>query len=697
VAETLAVFRDPASVAVVGASDDPGKWGYWLARGALRGQQRRSVALVNRRASDVQGWRTVASLGDCDIPPELVVLSVPGDAVAPVVDQALALGSTGFLAVNGAIPGDQRLAERIRAAGARLIGPNSLGLFDAGTELQLAWGDFQAGSLAVVSQSGQLGTEICALAARSGLGVSRFVSIGNQLDVTGTELLADLVDHDATRVVALYLETFAGADSLFPVLRALRDAGKPVLLVAVGGSRAGQRAAASHTGAVTTPLDAVDALCRAAGALRVTTPSHLVDVACLLAAPHQVRSRRVAVLGDSGGQGAVAADVLSGAGLELPELTPGLRAAMAHELPPAAATQNPVDLAGAGEQDLASYARLVRLVAASGEVDTVVLTGYFGRYGLDAPALTPRELEVADELVRAADITPLLVHTMGEEGPAARRLREAGVPAYGSIDQVARALAAAATLAEQAPRDIAPAVSLPELPLHQHWDLRTLLSSAGVPFPAGRPVRSATEATLAARDLRAPLVLKAAWLPHKTEHGGVVLDLGQDMVAAAFRAMRDRLGEGEYLLEEQDTRAGVVEVLVGARRIPGVGPVVVVGAGGVRAELMPDVALELAPVTPAQGRDLLARLRLWPLLTGWRGGRAADVDGLAEVVAVVSATLAGRPDIAELELNPVRVGFDGVLAVDALVHLASSAPGSAATANSATPNGENRTTETRSA
>jgi acyl-CoA synthetase (NDP forming) len=672
VAETLAVFRDPACVAVVGASDDPTKWGYWLARGALRGRERRAVQLVNRRGRQVHGHPTVPSLADCSVPPELVVLSVPAPSVTQVVEQALARGVKGFLAVNGSVPDVDVLADRIRAAGARIIGPNSLGLFDATSDLQLAWGDFVGGSLSVVSQSGQLGTEICALAARSGLGVSRFVSIGNQTDVDAVEVLADLLDHEATRVVALYLETFPAVERLLPVLRALRDAGKPVLVVGVGSSAAGRRAAASHTGAITSPLDAVDAVCRAAGAIRVSCPSHLVDVATLLATVGPLRGHRVAVVADSGGQGAVAADLLSDAGLTLPELSPPLQAALSAQLPTTAAVVNPVDLAGAGERDLDTYARVVRLVGASGELDAVVLTGYFGRYGLDAAPLRDAELGVADALVRGSAIgSPVVVHTMGAQGPTAARLREGGVPTYSSIDEVARALGAAATLGTHPPRAL-PSPIEPG-PWADAGDLRAVLAAAGVPFPSAEPVRSASEAVAAARRLRSPLVLKAAWLQHKTEQGGVVLDLDVDTVADAFCRMRAALGPGEYLLEEQDCRTEVVEVLVGARRTPGIGPVVVVGAGGVHTELLRDVALDLAPVDRAQARDLLERLRMSPLLTGWRGAPVLDVDGLADVVAAVSAIFAARPELAELELNPIRVGRHDVLAVD-LVAIPSAGP-----------------------
>ena len=190
---------------------------------------------------------------------------------------------------------------------------------------------------------------------------------------------------------------------------------------------------------------------------------------------------------------------------------------------------------------------------------------------------------------------------------------------------------------------------------------RELLSF--VRFPEAHAVTSAAE--VKATTLHGPYALKADWLAHKTEHGGVRLDLTDP--ATAFEEMETRLGPGTYVLEEMDTREHTVELIIGAKRDHSFGPVVLVGAGGIHAELFKDTAIELAPVTPATARDMLARLISAPLLSGRRGAPPVDVAALAEVIAQVSATLAARPDLAEIELNPVRVGPDGVLAVDALI------------------------------
>lgn len=663
----LTVFSDPTSVAVVGASEDRAKWGYWLASGALTGARRRPVHLVNSRTSRVLGKPCASSLLDLPETPDLVALCVPAAHVDTVVDEGLQRGARGFLGITAGVADDRALAARITAGGARLIGTNSLGIYDASSDLQLMWGSLTPGPLAIISQSGQLGSELAAIGRRRGLGVSRFVSIGNQSDVTAAELLADLAGHDDTRVIVLYLESFTDGESLFETLAALRASGKPTVLLTVGSSTASTRMARSHTGSLTSPLDLVDAACRAAGVVRVNTPSEVIDVARTLLAAPVPNGRRIAIVGDSGGQSAIAADVASDLGLTVAPFPDSLTEALTGVLPAGAACANPVDLAGAGEKDIQSYAAVVEQVAAAG-VDAVVMTGYFGCYVQDIPALAADEAAVAQRLGALVGVTgiPVVVHTMGPESPTAEALWQCGVPAFASIEAAAGALAHAAEL-RPLPSVEAAGISPDTAVLPGYWAARDLLSQIGVVFPSGAVVN--TGADLAAlTHLRAPYVLKAGWLEHKSEVGGVRINLADIAeLRAAFEEMHGRLGNGEYVVEEQDVRDGAVEVLVSARRDPQLGAFVVVGAGGTETEVHQDVRVERAPVSGDVARQMLAELRTAPLLRGWRGRPPVDIDGLADLVAAVSALIAQRPDIAEIELNPVRVTPQGALAVDALV------------------------------
>ncbi|MGC7100349.1 acetate--CoA ligase family protein [Amycolatopsis lurida] len=661
-------FTDPASVAVVGASADPAKWGHWLARGALTGEDRRRVYLVNSRGGAVVGRVPYASLADLPEPPELVVFSVPAPAVPQIVDEALELGARGLVGISDGIEDDYELARRVRAGGARLLGPACLGLFDAETQLELAWGQFEPGALGIVSQSGQVGLELAGLAASAGIGVSRFVSVGRQADLTLEEMAGELVEHESTRVVAIYAETFGDGRELVRTITRLTEAGKPVVMLTVGESQAGRTAARSHTGALTSSLDVVDAACRASGAVRVRTPAEVVDLARYLLLTTRPKGKRVAIVGDSGGQGAVAADVTARAGLRVTPLPAVLAARIEAGLPDAANSLNPVDLAGGGEQDLRSYARVVRELTGSGEVDAVLLTGYFGSYGEDTPTLRETELGVVAELGFAVHRTgiPVVVHSMSADSDAVRALRDCGVPTYHTVEAAAGALGTAAQFAPPCPL---PLVWGSAAPVGEGYlAARDLVASAGVRFPAGVAVTDRESLLAAAESLRPPYALKADFLAHKSDSGGVALGLTDAMSAVwTLEDMLHKLGPGRYVLEEMDTREHTVEIIIGARRDPAFGPLVLVGAGGTDAELQRDTTIELGPVDTERAMTMLRRLRCYPLLDGWRGREPLDVKALAETVAAVSSVLAGCAAVAEIELNPVRVGADGVLAVDALL------------------------------
>lgn len=675
--EGLGVFRFPRSVTVVGASADPAKWGHWLARGAIAGAHRRPVYLVNRHRARIEGHVSVSSLAEIDGELDLVVLCTPAVTVPDVVEQAIARGARGFIGITAGLdralarPGaESALVETIRAAGARIVGPNCLGLFDAEAELHLAWGDFEPGALAIVSQSGQVGSEIANLAAERGVGVSRFVSVGNQADVGAEEILADLVHDARTRVVTLYAESFTNGRSMVETLRRLRSAGKPVVLLAVGASGAGRSAAQSHTGALTSPFDVVDAACRAAGAIRVETPAQLVDTAHLLVNGARPRGDRVAIFGDSGGQGAIAADLMTKQGLRVGALDGVVRDRVAALVPPHAGLHNPIDLSGAGERDLGVYADVAEVLLADDGIDAVTVTGYFGSYGLHIPSLQDEESAVARRIAQASSRydKPVVVHSMCRSSSTLDLLDDLGVPTYYDVDAAATSLGAAARLTAESGRALAHVAPRPDEAVTGYLGARRLLARAGITFPAARRITSADQVAPAAAELTPPYVLKADWVVHKTEAGAVIVGLGDAADASrAFGDMVDRIGPGAYVLEEMDTRADCVEMVIGAHWDPAFGATVTVGAGGIDAEVLEDTAVELAPVDPDTAAAMVRRLRSYRLLGGWRARPAVDVDELTRSVVALSRLIAARPDCAAIEVNPLRVGSGGVRAVDALV------------------------------
>lgn len=688
----LTALFDPRSVAVVGASDDPAKYGHAVASQALRADGRRPVHLVNRRGGTVLGRRAAPSLAAIGEPVELVVISVPGSGFEAAVEDALACGAkaivgitAGFAEAGPAGAARQRaVVTRVREAGAVLVGPNCLGIADNTTELYLASDRFAPGGTALLSQSGNLALELQLRGAPHGLGFSRFVSLGNQADVTLVDLVEDCARHEATTAIAVYAEDFGDGRAF---ARAAAAAGKPVVLLTAGRGSASARSARSHTGALTTSADVVAAACRDAGVELVRTPREMTVVLAAVSSRPGPRTggRRTAVFTDGGGHGAIAADAAEDAGLDVPELAAATQDRLRTVLWAQSATGNPVDLAGMGEQQPLSYADTVAELLAAEEVDAVLMTGYFGGYAASegglgggqagGSALAEGETRAAEKIVThfAESAKPLVVQSMYPGSPSCRVLAGAGIPVFAATEDAARALSAmtgrTAGSASKSP-ELPALPSLPPAaaPLRDpgYHQVRELLAAAGVPFPAAREVTDEAGVRAAAGEFEGPYVLKALHLLHKSDAGGVALRLAdRDALLAAYRDMRARLGAGSYSVEAMADLSDGIELIVGVNHDPRFGPVAMVGLGGVLTETLRDVAFALAPVPARRAEELLRGLRSAALLAGVRGRPAVDVAAAAAVIERITTVAAAHPEIAELEVNPLLVRPDGALALDA--------------------------------
>ncbi len=675
-ARDLRPLFDPASVAVVGASDDPAKWGNWLGRGALKGEHRRPVYLVNRNGGTVLDRPAYRSIAELPAAPELVVVSVPPAAFEQAVDDALAAGARALIGITAGLgelggEGEARqraLVARVREAGAMLLGPNCLGVYDASSELGIASNEFPPGTIGLVSQSGNLALELGILARESGLGFSRFASIGNQADVDLAELVLSFSQHAATEVVAVYAEDFRDGRAFVDAAAATS---KPVVLLTVGASEASARAALSHTGALVSSAAVVAAAARTANIHLVHTPHEMVDLMQALVRARPLRGPRVAVLGDGGGHGAIACDVAVAAGLEVPRLSDELSAVLAGQLPHTAATRNPVDLAGGGEQDFMSYAKVTRALLESDEVDGVLMTGYFGGYSQYSEEFAGAEVKVARSIVTAVHDTgrPVVGQSMYHGTLTSVALRDGGVPVYPSIEAAVRALAGlrARLEAPGAPRLPAPRTD-PITP--GYFGSRALLAAAGIPFEPAMRVHTAAEAEAAAAELGYPVVVKAVDALHKSDAGGVLIGIADAAALhAALEGLITRLAPAELSVERMAPIHDGVELIVGARHDPRFGPVALIGLGGIHAEVFADVAVDLAPIDAAAAERLIRSLRGAPLLLGSRGRPALDIAAAAGVAARLSHLAAARPDVAEIEINPLLVTPTGAVALDARVIL----------------------------
>ncbi len=677
---SVSALFDPASVAVVGASEDTRKWGNWLAQGALRGETHRPAYLVNHRAGTILGRRAYASLDELPESPELVVIAVPGPAIAPTVDAALQAGARALVVISAGAGGDERdahdaaLAARVRDAGAVLLGPNCLGVLDSGRRLELVPNPLPAGAIGLISQSGNLALELGLMAAPEGLGFSRFASLGNQADIGATELIDAFAAHDPTEVIAVYIEDFRDGRAFARAAAAAVSAGKPVVALAIDRGGAGARAVQSHTGALASDGAAIDAALAAAGVQRVRTPRELVDAAQALLRSPASRGRRVAVLGDGGGHVSIAAAVATHAGLEVPELSQAAAASLAATLPAAAGVSNPIDLAGAAERDVHVFDRIALDLLGGGEVDALLVTGYFGGYGEYGPETADDELRTAELIGAAVAATgrPVVTQTMYPQGPAAQALRHAGVPVYESVEQAAGALAVLADRGAWRPR------AIPQLPAAEpagpapapltggYLEARALLAAAGIRFVAHHEVTDADEAVAAALQIGYPVVLKALGQTHKSDAGGVVLNIaGEGQLRAAYADIARALEPEHCTVERMASLTDGIELLIGARWDPRFGPVALAGSGGLYAEILRDTAVRLAPVTEADAEAMLRGLRIAPLLTGARGRPALAIAAAAGALAALSHVAAAHPELAELEINPLLVTRTEAIALDA--------------------------------
>src|SRR3989475_4641662 len=340
-------------------------------------------------------------------------------------------------------------------------------------------------------------------------------------------------------------------------------------------------------------------------------------------------------------------------------------------LPPTATTRNPVDIAGAGEEDVFNFERVVRLMAQSGEADSIVLTGYFGGYSEQSEDYRRLELEVAAALTRSAHDASrfLMVHSMYPKSPTSQQLRHDGVPVYDDIG------AAALALGGRAARTATPPLGVSPLPQQtrasatvptDYFGTRRVLAEVGIPFAEARPAESEDAAIAAASAIGYPVVLKALGAAHKSDAGGVRLAIADEwQLKDAFREMQARLHPTSFSVETEAPLAGGLELLIGVKRDRRFGPVALVGLGGISAELFHDLAVALAPVSVQQGVALISSLRGAELLLGYRGRPSLDVEAAASALSALSQLAAARPEIAEVEINPLLVLERGVLALDA--------------------------------
>jgi acetyl coenzyme A synthetase (ADP forming)-like protein len=701
VAESASMARllAPRTVAVIGASREPGKIGNAVMQN-LVGQGFAGVVYpINPNASSVAGMPAYASVLDVPGPVDLAVVVRPAKDVLDVVEEcarkdvhALVILSSGFAEMGAEGTALQRaIVTKARANGMRVVGPNCLGIANTAPSVRLnatfAPTPPVEGNVAFLSQSGGLGIELLSQAAVRGIGISEFVSVGNKSDVSGNDLLQYWEDDPRTGVILLYLESFGNPRKFARIARRI-SRHKPIVVVKSGRTPAGSRAASSHTAALASSDIAVDALFRQAGVIRVDTLEDLLDTAQMLASQPIPRGPRVAIIGNAGGPGILAADACAGAGLQVEDLAAESQAALRTFVTPGASVHNPMDLGAAASAE--QFGKALPVVLADDGVDAVIVV-YAPPVVTDADAIARA---ISDAVAATGTDKPVVACFLGRLEVADELRGDGGarrtIPTFAFPEAAARALGRAAELAAWRARPEGEVSTFPDVTpdaartlvgarlatrdgddtWFDETDVEVLLHSFGITTIEARRVQDAGGAAAAADELGYPVVLKvgSARIVHKTDVGGVALGLAsRDAAYQAFAEMHGRFGSGmDGAVVQRMTPAGL-EVIVGVTQDPLFGPLLLFGLGGVTAELLADRALRILPVTNEDAHELVRALRASPLLFGYRGSPPLDVVALEDLIMRVAQLAQDVPEITEMDLNPIIVHERGVVVVDAKV------------------------------
>jgi acyl-CoA synthetase (NDP forming) len=688
----------PRSIAIIGASQDATKIGGRPVELLRRYGYAGEIYPVNPKASVVQGFQAYASLAEVPQAPDLAIIAVDAEKAPDAVEQCAARGvrsvvvfSSGFaeLGEKGRTM-QERLRTATRRGGMRLLGPNCLGAVSiaeksiATFSIVLEHGMPSAGSLGIVSQSGNLGSFTMRLASDRGAGVSRFITTGNECDIDIADGIAWLARDSATKVILCCLETCRDAGRLIAALEEARDAGKPVIALKIGTSAAGQAAAASHTGAMAGSDAVFDALFARCGAVRVRSVDELIDLgqaASILLPDRLPRGSRVAILAASGGFGVLLADAAQAAGLSIPELSEATQRQVL-ELVPFASARNPVDATAQMSSRPDLLQKILSAVVADDRCDAVVLPLPFS---LHMPRLRSVYMEALRHIRERYPHRPVILCVDGPKDAVAE-LHAMGYPTVASFDGCCATVAALARLqaitmgptTDERPAEVGRSALLPADAFRHEFGAKRALAEAGIPVLAERLARNADEAALAASAIGFPVVLKIASpdLPHKTEVGGVAIGIGSEAeLRQAHAEMLERVArkapsaviDGVIVAP---MAKGVAELILGSRTDPVFGPVVMVGLGGIFAEILQDTAVQMAPVSETQAMAMLRSLKAFAVLDGARGRPRADLGAAARAVAALSRFAAAHADtVSEIDVNPLllKAEGEGAVALDALL------------------------------
>ncbi len=699
---SVAPFLRPRSIAVIGATNRRESLGGKVILRLFAAGFTGRIFPVNPKQPSIHSTKCYASVSEIPDEVDLAIVLVPRDACRAAVEECCRKGVKGVVVITAGFgevdaAGRRRqeeLTEMCRAHGARLLGPNCMGVINTHPEIALdaTFTPTPAlpGPIGFLSQSGALGVAVLNICQERGIGFSQFVSLGNKADLTENDFLEAWEDDPEVPVITVYLESFSDAGRFLELSRRIARK-KPIVLVKAGRTEAGARAASSHTGALAAADTGAEALRRQAGIIRAATVQEMLDVAMLLSRCPLPRGRNVAVLTNAGGPAILAADALSQLGLALPPLQEETQAKLRAILPREAAVTNPVDMiASAGPPQ---FAQCLQLLLDDPGVDAVISITV-------TPPLFSGPLDTLKAMLpvfKGAAKPALGVFMAGEEFYGRLSELPAPPPIYKLPEDAARALAAVVGYSE---RRAAPPAELREHPADRRaigeilgrrkaagggWlapeDTFQVLALAGVPVAPWRVAGTPEEAVAGARACGFPVVVKAvsSAIVHKSDLGGVALDLRDaEQVKHALARMTEallRAGQprGSWSWLVQAFRPGGREVIIGASRDPHYGPLVMFGLGGKYVEVFGDVRFSMTPVARQDAEEMVRSIHGLALLTGARGEAGVDLGPAIEAIERVAELVRRRAEIAELDINPLLLfpAAGDAVAVDARIRVAS--------------------------
>ena len=696
-ASPLDAFFTPTGVAVIGASANPNKLSYGILRNLTSFGYRGAVYPVNPGRDKILGLPCYPTITAVPDPLDLAVIVVPAPVCPAALHECGVRGVKAAIVISGGfrevgpagLALEEELLEIARAHGMRLIGPNCVGTLDAYSGLDTTFIRTmpEPGDIAFISQSGAICGGILEWTAGKGVGFSRFATLGNSADVTETDLIEALADDPRTKVIVAYLEAIKDGPRFIEVASRVTPH-KPILVIKAGTTEAGTRAVSSHTGSLAGAMAAYNAAFKQSGVLRVDDVEELFNFALALAYGPLPRGHRVAIVTNAGGPASLAADALEEAGLTMPPPSEATRDFLAAHTCSEAQLGNPIDMLGGA--DAADYEMAIGALLADPAFDAVL------------PILVPQALvspaAVAEAIGRASSAVPdkpVVTCFMGDE--AVREpmiaLHRHRIALYQFPKQAARALGVMWRYAEgkegkegkegegerrfteMASGKRRPLVGLPSDRTHLgEAEARPVLAAYDIDQPAAGLARTAAEAGQIAEKIGFPVALKIVSpdIFHKSEMGGIALKLGSvDQVHAAFEEMLARVQKRqpeariEGVLVTQMAPPGH-ELIVGMRRDPQFGPLLMFGLGGIYVELLKDVAFRVAPFSRAETLAMIGETHAGKLLGGLRGQPPADIDAVAEVIERVARLALDHPQVQEIDINPL-IAYEtgqGVLAVD---------------------------------